>query len=280
MPKSIVLAVLVAVVAIVGITIAQTTQPATESAADSPAAEAPTTQPAAEAAGETVAEAAAEAKPESKFTAKQDASYALGVMIGFSAMRQQMPVYMDLDEEHLQAGLSDIINDKELRIENQQIMAALQGYLMKWITETTEKNKAEGEKFFAKNGKRAGVITTESGLQYEVVKEGAGATPKPTDIVTVNYKGTLLSGEVFDSSERHGAPAEFPINQVITGWTEGLQLMKEGGKIKLYVPGKLAYAERPDRPGGPFATLIFEVELLKVAAAPPAPATLPFPAQP
>lgn len=271
MPKSLVLAVLTAVMAITGVTIAQTTQPA----ATETTAEAPATQPAAD----TATEAAAEAKPEPKFSDKQNASYALGVMIGYQSMRQQMPLYMDVDEEQLFAGLSDCINEKDLRIENQALMTSLQGYLMKWITETGEKNKAEGEIFLAKNGNREGVITTESGLQYEVVKEGTGASPAATDTVTVNYEGTLLNGEVFDASEKHGQPAEFQLNRVIDGWTEGVQLMKEGGKLRLFVPSKLAYRDAPHGPGGPHATLIFEVELLKVTKTAAAPA-LPFPAQP
>jgi FKBP-type peptidyl-prolyl cis-trans isomerase len=124
----------------------------------------------------------------------------------------------------------------------------------------------KGEKFLKENASKEGVKTTASGLEYKIVKEGAGKSPKATDTVLVHYRGTLLDGTEFDSSYKRNQPISFPLNGVIPGWTEGLQLLKEGGKAFLYIPAKLAYGERgtPGGPIGPNETLIFEVELLKV----------------
>ncbi|WP_432648883.1 FKBP-type peptidyl-prolyl cis-trans isomerase [Methylomarinum roseum] len=126
-------------------------------------------------------------------------------------------------------------------------------------------NKAAGEAFLAENGKKDDVITTVSGLQYEIIEQGEGASPAASDNVTVHYKGTTIDGNVFDSSYDRGAPATFPLNRVIAGWTEGLQLMKEGAKFRFYIPAELAYGERgAGREIGPNSTLIFDVELIKV----------------
>ena len=130
---------------------------------------------------------------------------------------------------------------------------------------TPAENKAAGEKFLADNAKVAGVVATASGLQYLVFNEGTGAAPKATDNVTVHYKGTTIDGKEFDSSYGRGAPATFPLNRVIAGWTEGLQLMKEGAKYRFFIPSNLAYGERgAGRDIGPNAALIFDVELIKV----------------
>ena len=124
----------------------------------------------------------------------------------------------------------------------------------------------KGEKYLKENATKEGVKTTASGLQYKITKEGDGKSPKATDTVVVHYRGTLLDGTEFDSSIKRGQPAEFPLNHVIPGWTEGLQLLKEGGKATLYIPSKLAYgtAGTPGGPIGPNETLIFEVELIKI----------------
>jgi FKBP-type peptidyl-prolyl cis-trans isomerase len=135
-----------------------------------------------------------------------------------------------------------------------------------------EKNKTEGAKYLEDNKKKPGVKTTASGLQYKVEKEGTGAQPKATDMVTVNYRGTLIDGTEFDSSYKRGQPATFPVNGVIKGWTEALQLMKQGSKYQLFIPSNLAYGERAMGPDiGPNSTLIFEVELQEVKP-PPTPA--------
>jgi len=130
--------------------------------------------------------------------------------------------------------------------------------------EIGDKNLKASEAFLAENKKKPGVVTTASGLQYLVLKKGSGAKPKTTDKVKVNYRGTLLDGNEFDSSFKRGTPAVFPLTGIIPGWTEGLLLMNVGSKYKLFVPSTLAYGPRPDGPGGPNSMLIFEVDLLGI----------------
>ena len=131
---------------------------------------------------------------------------------------------------------------------------------------TAEQNQQEGIDFLAKNSKEEGVLTTGTGLQYKVLTQGTGASPSATDQVTVHYRGTTLAGDEFDSSYARKQPATFPLNRVIAGWTEGLQLMKEGAKYQFFIPSNLAYGSRgAGRAIGPNATLIFEVELLKIS---------------
>ena len=126
-------------------------------------------------------------------------------------------------------------------------------------------NKAAGAAFLAENAKKEGVKTTASGLQYIIVTEGTGTAPTAASNVTVHYEGTTINGKVFDSSYKRGEPTTFPLNRVIAGWTEGLQLMKEGGKARFFIPSELAYGERYAGPSiGPNSTLIFDVELIKV----------------
>ena len=147
------------------------------------------------------------------------------------------------------------------------LIAFITGFIMFSMANanTPDENKAAGEKFLAENAQVEGVVTTPSGLQYLVFSAGEGASPKATDNVTVHYKGTTIDGKEFDSSYGRGAPATFPLNRVIAGWTEGLQLMKEGAKYRFFIPSKLAYGERgAGRDIGPNATLIFDVELIKV----------------
>lgn len=128
-----------------------------------------------------------------------------------------------------------------------------------------EENLSQGEAFLAENGKREGVVSLPSGLQYEVIHDGNGETPGNTDTVVTHYRGTLIDGKEFDSSHRRGEPASFPVNRVISGWTEALQLMTVGSKWKLFIPSDLAYGERgAGKVIGPNATLIFEIELLEI----------------
>jgi FKBP-type peptidyl-prolyl cis-trans isomerase FklB len=142
-----------------------------------------------------------------------------------------------------------------------------------------EKNQKAGDAFLADNAKKDGIKTTASGLQYKVIKSGKGKTPKATDTVSVNYKGSLISGKVFDASD--GTPVSFPVNRIIPGWTEALQLMKEGDTWQLFIPAKLAYAERgAGQDIGPNEVLVFEVELVTVTAAPASAPSLPVQLKP
>lgn len=154
------------------------------------------------------------------------------------------------------------MNEQEVR----ETMMAFEKDMQQKQTETAQKNGAEAEKFLATNKTKEGVKTTESGLQYKVLKEGGGAQPKSSDTVTVNYRGTLMDGTEFDSSYKRGQPATFPVSGVIKGWTEALQLMKVGSKLQLFIPATLAYGEQ-GRPGiPPNSLLIFEVELMNLTS--------------
>ena len=146
------------------------------------------------------------------------------------------------------------------------IVAAFAALVSLPLSTRADSATEKGEQFLKGNASKEGVKTTASGLQYKITKEGEGKSPKATDTVVVHYRGTLLDGTEFDSSIKRGEPATFPLNRVIPGWTEGLQLLKEGGKATLYIPSKLAYGERgtPGGPIGPNEALIFEVELIKI----------------
>jgi FKBP-type peptidyl-prolyl cis-trans isomerase FklB len=198
---------------------------------------------------------------------KDKASYTIGLNIGRNLSRQRVEVNPDV----LAAGIRDAIAGKPQLTDEQQkeVMAQLEKDMEQKQKELAEKNKAEGAKFLEENKKKPGVKTTASGLQYKVLKEGTGAQPKPTDMVTANYRGTLIDGTEFDSSYKRGQPITIPVNGVIKGWSEGLQLMKVGSKYEFFIPPTLAYGERSPSPEiGPNATLIFEVELLGVKPPP------------
>ena len=201
---------------------------------------------------------------------KDKVSYSIGMNIGANLSRQKVDINPDL----LAAGIKDTIAGKPQLTQDQvkDIMQQFEKDMEQKQKESGEKNKAEGAKFLEDNKKKPGVKTTASGLQYKAEKEGTGPQPKATDMVTVNYRGTLIDGTEFDSSYKRGQPATFPLNGVIKGWTEGLQLMKAGSKYQFFVPSNLAYGERAVGPDiAPNATLIFEVELLEVKP-PPTPA--------
>lgn len=204
-----------------------------------------------------------------KFESKQEEiGYAIGMNIGTS-MRQQP---LDIDTDQLVAGLRAVLKGEDTLItidEMAQILTAFQQEMqMKQMAEAAAaaaKNEKLAQEFLAKNGKQDGVVTLDSGLQYKVIRAGEGATPQEESKVQVHYSGTLLDGTEFDSSYKRGEPASFPVNGVISGWTEALQLMKEGAKWQLVIPSQLAYAERGAPPIiPPNAALIFEVELLKI----------------
>lgn len=201
-------------------------------------------------------------------TDKEKISYSIGMDIGGNLKRGSVEVDPDL----LARGLKDSYGGgKTILTEDQarQAIADFQKAQMAKQAETmkilSEKNKADGEKFLEENAKKEGVKVLPSGLQYKELTPGTGKSPKSTDTVTTHYKGTLIDGAEFDSSYMRGEPATFPVSGVIPGWTEALQLMKEGAKWQLFIPSKLAYGEKGvGQVIGPNATLIFEVELLTV----------------
>jgi FKBP-type peptidyl-prolyl cis-trans isomerase FklB len=221
---------------------------------------------------------------------KDKASYSIGYDIGATFKKQNI----DLNTDALFSGLKEGLSGKEATLSKEEREKTLETFQKEMMEkqvaaskEAAAKNAAEGEKFLAENKKKEGVKTTASGLQYKVLKEGSGDSPKETDTVVTNYRGTLLDGTEFDSSYKRNKPETFPVNRVIKGWTEALQLMKPGSKFQLYIPSALAYGERgAGRDIGPNATLVFEVELLSVkppeppvtvapGAAAPSPATTP-----
>ncbi len=198
---------------------------------------------------------------------KDKVSYSIGLQIGFNLGRQKV----DISPDVLAAGIKDALAGKPQLTTDQikEVMTTFEKDMEQKQKEAGQKNKAEGTKFLEENKKKDGVKTTASGLQYKVLKEGSGAQPKKTDTVTVNYRGTLINGTEFDSSYKRGQPATFPVNGVIPGWTEALQLMKVGSKYQLFIPSNLAYGERAVGPDiGANSTLIFEVELLDAKPAP------------
>ena len=196
-------------------------------------------------------------------------SYALGLGIGrqLSDMGAQ-----ELNIDDFAQAIKDVIAGRELAIDNREAQQIVQDFFQAQEKKQRAANaakhqalKAEGEKYLAENAQKEGVITLPSGLQYQVLRDGNGKTPKATDSVRCHYEGMLIDGTLFDSSIQRGEPATFPLNAVIAGWTEGLQLMQEGAKFRFFIPYQLGYGERGA--GGsipPFAALVFDVELLEV----------------
>jgi FKBP-type peptidyl-prolyl cis-trans isomerase len=198
----------------------------------------------------------------------KDLSAKVSYIIGQNIGKQLKGQAGEIDADTVLRGIKDALAGKSL-MTDQEIADAQTEFRKVQIAKQAEvgdKVKKEGEVFLAENKKKEGVKTTASGLQYQVLREGTGKSPKATDTVTVNYEGKLIDGRVFDSSYKRGEPTTFPLNRVIPGWTEGLQLMKVGSKYRLFIPSELAYGARP-QPGGvirPNDALIFEVELLDV----------------
>lgn len=208
---------------------------------------------------------------EARFRTTLDSvSYSIGYSLGSSMAADGLD---ELNLQNLNAGMLDAFGGSDARLTEMERMSSIQNYqavLQQKQSERMERlageNQAEGERFLSENAGKEGVSVTESGLQYRVIEEGSGRQPKAESTVEVHYRGSLLNGQVFDSSYERGEPARFPLNQVIPGWTEGVQLMKEGSKYEFYIPSELGYGLYPP-PGSPIepgSVLIFEVELLSV----------------
>lgn len=188
-------------------------------------------------------------------------SYALGMSIGHQL--QQMNA-TDLNIDDFAQAITDVFNG-DAKLSDAEAQATVQDFFSRKAEEQAKAAKAEGENFLAENAKKEGVKTLPSGLQYKVLRDGDGRKPSATDKVECHYEGTLINGEVFDSSYRRGETATFGLNQVIKGWTEGLQLMQEGAKYRFFIPYNLAYGEHgAGQSIPPYAALIFDVELIKV----------------
>ena len=201
-------------------------------------------------------------------TEKDKISYGIGMDIGENMKRQSI----DIDPDMLAKGIKDVFAGSKLLLTEEEFRTTMENFRKDMMAkqkmqmqELSDKNKKEGEAFLAENKKKEGVKTLPSGLQYKVIKEGDGNLPKAEDTVTVHYKGTLIDGTEFDSSYSRGEPATFPVNGVIPGWTEALQLMKTGSKWQLFIPSNLAYGERgAGGKIGPNSTLVFDVELISI----------------
>ena len=210
-------------------------------------------------------------------TDMQKASYAIGQQIGENMKTQGVEV----DVAVLAESMTEALAGKKSRLTEDESRAAMQVLQEKVKAKHAAlalKNKDEGEKFLAENAKKKGIVTTSSGLQYEITKEGKGAIPKDGAKVKVHYKGTLLDGKEFDSSYKRNTPAEFGVNDVIPGWTEALKLMKVGSVWNLTIPAKLAYGEHGQGPIPPNSVLKFQVELLDIVPEAAAPAAEKTPA--
>ena len=189
-------------------------------------------------------------------------SYALGLSMGQNLMGSGVE---KLNYQDLAFGIEDVLTHQQPKISYQEAQQVLNQFFQELEAKVAGAAKAEGEKFLAENAKREGVKVTASGLQYEILEPSLGQKPKATDTVRVHYEGTLIDGTVFDSSYRRGESITFPLNGVIAGWTEGLQLMPVGSKYKLYIPYELGYGERgAGQSIPPYAALIFTVELLGI----------------
>jgi FKBP-type peptidyl-prolyl cis-trans isomerase len=202
-------------------------------------------------------------------TLEQKANYIIGQNLGKNLQNGGLTIEPDA----MALALTDLRDGKPSRISEEDMQKIMQEVQEKAMAKQEEESKklsetniAEGKKFLEENKAKEGVVTTASGLQYKVITEGTGAKPKATDTVTVNYEGKLLDGTVFDSSAKHGQAATFPLDGVIPGWTEALQLMPQGSKWEIYIPSELAYGAGGQGPIPASATLIFEVELLEIKA--------------
>ena len=189
-------------------------------------------------------------------------SYGLGMGIGQNLLSMGVK---EMSIEDFVKGIKDILSGNNTEMTHAEAQKVVNEHFRKLSEEAYASNKAAGEKFLAENAKKQGIVTLPSGLQYEVIKEGKGKKPSATDRVQCHYEGTLIDGTVFDSSIKRGEPAIFGVNQVIRGWVEALQLMKEGAKWRLYIPYNMAYGENgAGEMIPPYSALVFDVELIKV----------------
>ncbi len=200
-------------------------------------------------------------------TLKDSASYAIGLQMGENIKQNltQLPGGDSMNMDQISAGFTDVLTADTTKLTMANAEMAIRSYFQAQAETQAQSSLEEGNAFLENNKARDGVVTTESGLQYEIIRQGNGPKPKETDEVTVHYHGSLVDGTVFDSSYEREEPATFPVNGVIQGWVEGLQLMPVGSKYKFYIPSDLAYGERGN--GNripPNSILIFEVELLEI----------------
>jgi FKBP-type peptidyl-prolyl cis-trans isomerase FklB len=241
---------------------AATTQPAPATKTQAPAAKA------------KAATAAKSPAPLTLKTQKEKISYALGMSIGLNVHRQAVDIDPNLVARGLKDALSGsktLLTEEEARATITEQQSELRKRQQEKMQQAGEENRKEGVAFLAANKSKEGIVTLPSGLQYKILKDGTGPKPASTDTVVCNYRGTLINGTEFDSSYKRGEPTSFPVNQVIKGWTEALQLMGVGSKWQLFIPSELAYGERgAGNDIGPNATLIFEVELLSIKDRTPA----------
>ncbi|MCL2319168.1 MAG: FKBP-type peptidyl-prolyl cis-trans isomerase [Treponema sp.] len=201
---------------------------------------------------------------------RADMSYSFGMVVASDIVGTGLEINYDAFIQ----GFREVMEKQKTRYTQDEAMAKIQAAYTAAQAEIGQRNLAAGTAFLADNAKRPAVVTTPSGLQYESVTEGTGAVPLPTDTVRVNYRGTTIDGKVFDSTYESGVPAEVPLNGVIPGWSEGLRMMKEGGKAKLYIPPNLAYgAKGAGTTIGPNSVLVFDVELLAIVQPPKADGT-------
>ena len=203
-----------------------------------------------------------ESNKNSLSTQTDSVSYGIGLSIGQSLKKDNLN---EIDADLIASGIKAVFKSDSSLMKPAQAQIVIQRYMQANAQKKGQTNLEKGKKFMEDNGKKEGVITLPSGLQYQIVKAGNGSKPSSTDKVTVHYHGTLIDGKVFDSSVQRGQPAQFPVNQVIPGWTEALQLMPVGSKWKLWIPANLAYGERsPGGVIGPNETLVFDVELISI----------------
>lgn len=221
---------------------------------------------------------AADEKPAAAFKDdKEKASYAIGMYFGNQVTNAVKRSNMDIDYDVVLGAIKDVLTGHETKLTEPQVRETIQNYQQESRKKVAEKNKKEGEAFLAANKSKPDVKTldvklpdgTSAEMQYKVITDGTGALPKSNDMVSVNYRGTLINGEEFDSSAKRGQPARFMVTGVIRGWTEALERMKVGSKWQLFIPSSLAYGDMGNRGIDAGATLIFEVELLSAEAPPP-----------